>query len=110
MVHLPYLLEFELRVPLDLRFERIVSAVSASVNLQLANLLLFSILCYFFTTSIKGTVALTKHFEKPRHTPHTIKKVTKQRFVYDESELAYLIQGLLAFKRLPGPKPAIKIT
>ena len=33
-------LEFELRVPLDLMFERIVPVVSASVNLQLANLLL----------------------------------------------------------------------
>jgi hypothetical protein len=33
-------LEFELRVPLDLMFERIVSVVSASVNLKLANLLL----------------------------------------------------------------------
>lgn len=33
-------LEFELRVPLDLMFEIIVSVVSASVNLQLANLLL----------------------------------------------------------------------
>jgi hypothetical protein len=33
-------LEFELRVPLDLMLERIVSAVSASVNLQLTKLLL----------------------------------------------------------------------
>jgi hypothetical protein len=33
-------LEFELRVPLDLMSERIVSVVSASVNLKLANLLL----------------------------------------------------------------------
>jgi len=81
-------------------FERIVSVVSASVNLQLANLLLRPILCYFFTTSIKETVALTKHFERARQTPHTIKKVTTQLFVYDESELAHLIQGLLCIQKV----------
>jgi len=93
-------LEFELRVPLDLIFERIVSVVSASVNLQLANLLLWSILCYFFTTSIKETVALTKHSETARQTPHTIKMVRKQLFVYDKSELAHLIQGLLCIQNV----------
>ena len=70
------------------------------MNLQLANLLLLSILCYFFNTSFKETVALTKHFEKPRQTLHTIKKVTKQLFFYDESELAYLIQGLLYIQKV----------
>ena len=93
-------LEFELRVPLDLMFERIVSVVSASVNLRLANLLLRPILCYFFVTSITETAALTKHSERARQTPHTIKKVTKQLFVYDESELAHLIQGLLCIQKV----------
>ena len=53
----------------------------------------------FFTTSVKETVALTKHFETARQTPHTIKMVTKQLFVYDESELAHLIQGLLCIQK-----------
>lgn len=81
-------------------FERIASVVSASLNLQPANFPLRSILCYFFATSIKRTVDLTKHFERPKQTPHTIKMVTKQLFVYDESELAHLIQGLLCIQKV----------
>jgi hypothetical protein len=63
-----------------------------------------------FTTSIKGTIALTKYFERPRKTPYTIKKVTKQLFVYDESELAHLTQGLLCIQKVTWSETRVQNT
>jgi hypothetical protein len=92
-------LEFELRVPMDLMFERIASVVSLTepATDKLSAMINIVLL---FTTSIKGTVDLTKQFERPGQTPHAIKKVTKQLFVYDESKLAHLIQRLLCIQKV----------